>query len=47
MKSKKSGNQFFQGGPKNFINFLFVGLLLMCALVLLNILLSMRTSAYI
>ena len=36
MKSKKSGNHFFQGGPKNFVNFLMVGLLLMCALVLLN-----------
>jgi cell division protease FtsH len=35
MKSKKTGN-FFQGGPKNFVNFLFVGLLLMCALFLLN-----------
>ena len=36
MKSKKSGNNFFQGGPKNFANFLFVGLLLMGALILLN-----------
>lgn len=35
MKSKKTGN-FFQGGPKNFVNFLFVGLLLMGALLLLN-----------
>lgn len=36
MKSRKSGNQYLQGGPKNFINFLFVGLLLMGALMLLN-----------
>jgi cell division protease FtsH len=36
MKSKKSGSQFFKGGPKNFINFLFVGLLLIGTLVLLN-----------
>lgn len=36
MKQKKPGSQFFKGGPKNFINFLIVGLLLLCALGLLN-----------
>lgn len=36
MKSKKSSNKLFQGGPKNFINFLIIGFLLFIALGVLN-----------
>lgn len=36
MKQRKPGSQFFKGGPKNFINFLIVGLLLFFALGVLN-----------
>lgn len=36
MKSKKNGNQIFQGGPRNFISFLMVGFLLFLALGTLN-----------
>ena len=46
MKSRKSGNQFFQG-PKSFINFLFVGLLLIGALFLLNHLTQNATHVYV
>jgi cell division protease FtsH len=46
MKSKKTGN-FFQGGPKNFVNFLFVGLLLMGTLLLLNHLTQNTTPTHV
>ncbi len=36
MKSKKNGNQFFSGGPKNFLHFLVVGALLFFSLIILN-----------
>ena len=36
MKAKKNGNRFFHGGPKNFTNFLIIGLLLLLVLGFLS-----------